>query len=146
MVLGTHAWTTSSYGPVYTCRAGGEDLQGALLAAIDRLPRGIHRPSGEAPPARPKEAARLQGGTAAGGATVKEGSYVLIGNDLMQIIDGSPVSVLVKSGKGSEGIFAKHARIIRGMIPVRDALRDVLRAQMENQPWGAAQLRLRVAY
>ena len=163
MVLGTHAWTTSAYGPVYTCRARGEGLQDALVAAIDRLPHGIHRPSGEASPARPKEAARLQVGTAAQGATIKEGSYVIVGDDLMQVIDGNPAPVIVKSSKGGDGgvgkgsvgnaggkpsggIFAKHARIIRGMIPVRDALREVLRAQMDNQPWGAAQLRLRVAY
>ncbi|RYF09219.1 MAG: lactate dehydrogenase, partial [Deltaproteobacteria bacterium] len=42
MVLGNHAWTTSSFGPVYTCRAHGEDLRAALMVAIDRLPRGIH--------------------------------------------------------------------------------------------------------
>ena len=115
------------------------------MSAIDRLPRGIHRPSGESKPARPSEAARLKVGTAAQGATIKEGSYVIVGNDLMQVIDGNPEPVIVKSGKGSEGIFAKHARISRAMVPVRDALRDVLRAQMDNQPWGNVQLRLRVA-
>ncbi len=61
MVLGTHAWTTSSYGPVYTCRARGDDLQDALAAAIDRLPRSIHQASVESTPKRPSEAVRLQG-------------------------------------------------------------------------------------
>ncbi len=146
MVLGRHVWTTSSYGPVYTCRANDGDLVGCLSAAIDRLPRGIHRPSEESKPTRPNEAARLKVGTAAQGATIKEGSYVIVGNDLMQVTLGNPEPVIVKSGKGSEGIFARHARIIRAMVPLRDALRDVLRAQMDNQPWGNAQLRLRVAY
>jgi hypothetical protein len=49
-------------------------------------------------------------------------------------------------GKGADGILTRHARIIRQMIPVRDALRDVLRAEVENQPWGAAQMRLGAAY
>jgi len=146
MVLGTHRWTTSSYGPVYTCRARDEDVNAALSAAIDRLPRGIHLPPAESKPVRPTDAVRLKVGTAAEGATIKEGSYVILGDALMQVIGGAPDIVAVKSGKATGGIFAKHARIIRRMIPVRDALRDVLRAQMENQPWGGAQMRLRVAY
>ena len=85
-------------------------------------------------------------GTAAEGATVKEGSYVLIGLDLVQIIDGVPVPVLVRSATRKEGVFAKHERIIRGLIPIRDAVRCVLRAQEANEPWGQAQIRLRSAY
>ncbi len=71
---------------------------------------------------------------------------MVLDDTLMQVINGMPEPVAVKSGKGTDGIFAKHARIIRLMIPVRDALREVLRTQMENQPWGAAQVKLRVAY
>ena len=70
----------------------------------------------------------------------------MLDDTLMQVVNGTPEPVAVKSGKGTEGIFAKHARIIRLMIPVRDALREVLRTQMDNQPWGAAQVKLRVAY
>ena len=85
-------------------------------------------------------------GTAAEGATVKEGSYALLGLDLMQIIDGHPVPVAVRSAACKGGVFAKHARIIRGLIPIRDAVRSVLRAQEANEPWGQAQIRLRAAY
>jgi hypothetical protein len=145
MVLGTHCWTTSPFGPVYTCRARDEDLVAALAAAIGRLPRGIHQAQASKP-GRPADAVRLKVGTAAEGATLKEGSYVIVENTLMQVIDGTAQPVAVKSGKGTDGIFAKQARIIRQMIPVRDALREVLRAQVENQPWGAAQMRLGVAY
>jgi N12 class adenine-specific DNA methylase len=108
--------------------------------------RPIPAAAAAAKPTHPADTVRLKVGTAAEGATIKEGSYVLVDNALMQIIDGQAQPVAVKSGKGSEGIFAKHARIIRHMIPVREALRDVLRTQMENLPWGAAQMRLRVAY
>jgi N12 class adenine-specific DNA methylase len=146
MVLGIHGWTTSPFGPVYTCRRRTETLEADLAGAIGRLPQGIHRAPVDSTAARPAASPRIQVGTAAEGATIKEGSYVIAENVLMQVIDGTPQPVAVKSGKGTEGIFAKHARIIRQMIPVRDALRDVLRAQLENQPWGGAQVRLRVAY
>ncbi len=146
MVLGTHAWTTGPYGAVYTCRAHDGDLREALTRAFSILPHGIHQAPDGSKPVRPPETVRLKVGTAAEGATIKEGSYVEVGRDLMQVIDGQPVPVAVKSGKGSEGIFAKHAKIIRLLIPVRDALRAVLRDQVENQPWGAAQVKLRIAY
>ena len=146
MVLGEHAWTTSSFGPVYTCLPRSIALEADLVEAISRLPRHIHQASPESTPARAADPRRVQVGTAAEGATIKEGSYVVIEHELMQVIDGVPQRVAVKSGKGTDGIFAKHARIIRQMIPIRDALRDVLRAQVENQPWGAAQVRLRVAH
>ncbi len=150
MVLGTHAWTTSQYGPAYTCHGRDEDLGAALLAAINRLPRGSHAASAESTPAHPAERARLQVGTAAEGATIKEGSYVLVDDTLMQVINGLAKPVAVKSGKtdgkGSGAIFAKHARIIRLLIPVREAVREVLRTQIENLPWGRAQAQLRTAY
>jgi hypothetical protein len=49
-------------------------------------------------------------------------------------------------GKGSDGIPARHARIIRGLVQIRDAVRNVLRAQEADLPWGGAQVRLRAAY
>ena len=52
----------------------------------------------------------------------------------------------MRDGKGTEGIPAKHARIIRSLIAVRDAVREVLRAQANDEPWGSAQIRLRSAY
>ena len=44
------------------------------------------------------------------------------------------------------GFQPNMRRIIRALIPIRDAVRDVLRAQESNRPWGPAQVRLRVAY
>jgi N12 class adenine-specific DNA methylase len=102
-------------------------LDGLLDRAIAALPSGICEPTDSAPDSHVPDARRIDVGTAAEGATVKEGSYVLIDDGLMQVIDGVAVPVAVKSGKGTEGIFAKHARIIRGLIPVREALREVLR-------------------
>ena len=100
-----------------------------VVSAAARIPVGESVHAG-----RPK-AARIVVGTAAEGATVKEGSYVLLGLDLNQIIDGVPVPVAVKTAGSKEGVFAKHARIVRGLIPIRDAVRCVLRAQEANEPW-----------
>lgn len=147
MVLGEHAWTTSQYGPVYTCRPRpGLDLPDALDRALALLAEGRRLPLPELPGADRPKAPRLVVGTAAEGATIKEGSYVLIGEVLHQVVNGEPQPVPVKSATQKEGIFNKHARIIRGLIPVRDAVRAVLRAQEANEPWGTLQARLKTAY
>ena len=147
MVLGEHAWTTSQYGPVYTCRPRpGLDLPDALGQALSLFAEGRRLPMPELSGADRPKAPRLVVGTAAEGATIKEGSYVLIGEILHQVVDGEPQPVPVKSATQKEGIFNKHARIIRGLIPVRDAVRAVLRAQEANEPWGTLQARLKTAY
>ena len=121
------------------------NLQLTLESVLARCPEGIHIPP-DAPVARRPEATRVHIGTAAQGATVKEGSYLVLDHQLVQVVDGLPVPVPVRSGKDGEGIPAKHARILRALIPVRDWTRAVLRAQEANEPWTSAQLRLRVAY
>jgi len=75
-------------------------------------------------------------GTRADGATIKEGSY-LIGEAgaLMQIVDGEPRPVTIRNGKGGKGILARDAKIIRALLLVRDAVREVPRAQAAGQPW-----------
>ncbi|HEY1413694.1 MAG TPA: lactate dehydrogenase, partial [Rhodopila sp.] len=146
MVLGEHAWTSSPYGPIYTCRPiQGQDLEAALnqaLAIIAAATRFSVRPAAPERAAQP----RIVVGTAAEGAAVKEGSYVLVANRLHQVIDGEPAPVAIKSAASKTGIFAKHARIIQALIPVRDALRAVLRAQEANESWSGHQSRLRQAY
>ena len=64
----------------------------------------------------------------------------------MQIVDGEARAVAIRQGKGSGGILARDAKIIRALLPIRDAVRDVLRAQAADQPWAQAQVRLRIAY
>ncbi|MCW2286321.1 N12 class adenine-specific DNA methylase/adenine-specific DNA methylase [Rhodoblastus acidophilus] len=153
MTLGAHARTTSAYGPTYTClptHANEPALFRRLIEALYSVPPAIYAPR----PQLPKElndlldldGETIDVGTAAEGATIKEGSYLVVKNSLAQIINGRPVPVAVRQGKGTEGIPAKHARIIRGLIQVRDAVREVLRAQAADQPWGVAQVRLRSAY
>jgi len=147
MVLGSHARVTSPYGPTYSCRATTSplDLNDRLLAAIQTLPAGIHaataQPS-EPEPQRPK----VHVGTAAEGATIKEGSFIVLDGQLTQVLDGIPQPVQIRHGKGTEGIPTRHARIIRALIPIRDAIRDLLRAQEANEPWGRYQVRLKTYY
>ncbi len=83
--------------------------------------------------------------TVADGATIREGSYLVIANRLHQVIDGIATEIAVKRGKG-EGVPVKAAQIIDGMIPVRDAVRAILRAQETNRPWAEHQLALRRAH
>lgn len=162
-VLGRHALTSSQFGPAYTCiRHEGLDHKAFALtldAAISRLGGDvlILAPtiaeqkqqvdlSDPPPPARQGPVVRV--GTASDGATIKEGSYFLdpATGDMHQVIDGVPERVEVRSGRGTQGMFASHAAIIRGLIPIRDAVREVLRAQEADRPWEAAQERLGAAY
>jgi N12 class adenine-specific DNA methylase len=154
MVLGDHALRRGIYGPApaYTCRPrkGGPALETLLTDALDRLPAGIVTVSDESPASIDSDddaGTTAQLGTAADGATIKEGSYLLskVG-ELMQIVDGEARVVAIKSGKGSNGILAHGEKIIRGLLPIRDAVREVLRAQAADLPWAPAQVRLRIAY
>jgi N12 class adenine-specific DNA methylase len=81
------------------------------------------------------------------GRHVREGSFFFDNaRGLMQIIDGEPVAVKVRKGRSADGIPEKHVRIIRKLIPVRDAVREVLKAQEVDQPWKDRQVRLRIAW
>ena len=52
----------------------------------------------------------------------------------------------MRKGRSAEGVPDKHARIIRKLIPIRDAVREVLKAQELDQPWKPAQVKLRIAW
>ena len=152
MVLGTHGQRRGIYGPgfSYTCRPikDGPSIETQLDTALSRLPAAIlpAAPSGshDDPDDEPEA---VRPGTAADGATIKEGSFVIgQGGRLSQILGGVAVPVSIKDGRSGEGISSKAAKIIRGLLPIRDAIRDVLRAQATGRPWAQAQVRLRCAY
>ena len=151
MVLGVHAQRRGIYGPqlTYTCRAvpDARPLEERLAHALQRLPASIYGPSPEPNLAEELDEPLVRAGTAADGATIKEGSY-LVGKAgrLMQIVGGVPEPVAIREGKGGDGIPVKSAKIIRALLPIRDAVREVLRAQAANTPWAQAQVKLRVAY
>ncbi len=147
-VLGTHALTSGPFGETYTCLPRkDEDLAGALDVAISLLPED--RYDGEpteidfdledavdkAPVNLPSE------------RHVREGSFFVDNaNGLMQVIDGEPVAVKVRKGRNADGMPEKHVRIVQKLILVRDAVREVLKAQELDQPWKELQVKLRIAW
>ncbi|MEO8715441.1 MAG: helicase-related protein, partial [Acetobacteraceae bacterium] len=154
-------------GLAYTCRApdGDADRDIRLRAALTRLPAAIMAASPDSPAGEdPDDAPSARIGTAADGATIKEGSFFIgKGGRLMQVIGGEPAAVAIRGGKSSTGGAGKGsageaggrprggipqttAKIIRALLPVRDVVRDVLRAQAADRPWAQHQVRLRVAY
>lgn len=147
-VLGSHGLTSGPFGETYTCLAhAGEDLAVALSAAVSRLPEG--RYDGE-PTLIDFD---LEDAVGEGAIDlpvdrhVREGSFFFDNaHGLMQVIDGEPVAVKVRKVRSAEGIPEKHVRIIRKLIPVRDTVREVLKAQELDQPWKHLQVKLRVAW
>lgn len=86
-------------------------------------------------------------GDRSGDLHVREGSYFVDNaRGLMQVVDGQSVAVKVRKGRSSEGIPEKHVRSVSKLIPVRDAVREVLKAQELDRPWKDAQVRLRIAW
>ncbi len=151
MVLGTHAQRRGIYGPglCYTCRprTGAASVETLLTEALDRLPRAILTPSVAPTLTDDEDDPAVAAGTAADGATIKEGSFFIgKGGRLSQIVNGRPIVVSTRQGKSGEGITTRAAKVIRALLPIRDAIRDVLRAQAADRPWAQAQVRLRVAY
>jgi hypothetical protein len=115
-VLGTLAQKRGIYGPGLSTtvlpRAGEETLETQLDAVLARLPAGIFTPSAESTPDEPEDEPTIRPGTAADGATIKEGSF-FIGKAgvLMQIVEGRPVPVAIREGKnGAGGITPKAAK------------------------------------
>jgi len=148
MVLGVHALTSGPFGETYTCLPNvGADLESALAAAITSLPDDLY--DGEPEPIDFDAEDEAPSAQAAGGGshTAREGSYLLdTRHGLMQVLDGSPVSVTVRKGRSADGIPEKHVRIIQKLIPIREAVREVLKCQELDRPWKDAQIRLRIAW
>ncbi|TYR35495.1 N-6 DNA methylase [Mesorhizobium microcysteis] len=146
-VLGTHATTSGPFGETYTCLPQPHvDLEQALRASIRLLPDAIYdgEPEAVGPQTDTGDAHDLD---ASEGQAIREGSFIVGKNQtLMQLRDGERVTITVSKGRGADGISDKHARIIRKLIPIRDAVREVLKAQERDQPFKQHQVRLRIAW
>jgi N12 class adenine-specific DNA methylase/adenine-specific DNA methylase len=147
-VLGEHALTSGPFGETYTCRPrAGEDLETVLKAVVSLLPEDLYdgEPT-EIDLDLEEELAEIVD-LRPGNANVREGSYFVDNRQgLMQIVDGQPVVIKVRTGRTGEGLSEKHVRTIQKLIPVRDALREVLKAQEIDRPWRDLQVRLRIAW
>ncbi|UVK49750.1 lactate dehydrogenase (plasmid) [Mesorhizobium sp. AR02] len=146
-VLGTHATISGPYGEAYSCLPHpGVDLERALTAAISLLPEEIYDGEPDEIDHDAEPSADIVDALPAG-AGVREGSFFVAKNTaLVQMIDGAAVTITVRKGRASEGVPEKHARILRKLIPIRDAVREVLKGQEFDRPWKPAQVRLRIAW
>ena len=147
-VLGDHALCSGPFGETYSCRPkAGVVLEHALNGAIDLLPEALYDGEPEAIDFDEDESLTPSLTGCLEHARVREGSFIFDPKKgLTQIVDGLPVAVKVRNGRGADGVPEKHVRIIRKLIPIRDAVRDVLKAQELDRPWNEAQVRLRIAW
>jgi N12 class adenine-specific DNA methylase/adenine-specific DNA methylase len=147
-VLGAHALTSGPFGETYTCSPrAGEDLEAALSAAIARLPENRYNREPTEVNVDLEHAVGEPAGPHPAGARVREGSFFIDNrHGLMQMVDGAPQTIAVRKGRAGEGLSEKHVRIIRKLIPIRDAVRELLKAQETDRPWRDLQVRLRIAW
>jgi N12 class adenine-specific DNA methylase/adenine-specific DNA methylase len=145
-VLGIHAVTSAPFGETYTCLPRvGEALEAALSAAVELLPADLY--NGEPTPIDIDLEDELGGIVDLQPSAIREGSFFLDrSKGLMQMVDGSTVPVTMRKGRSGDGISEKHIRIISKLIPIRDAVRGVLKAQETGRPWRELQVRLRIAW
>ena len=172
-VLGDHALTSGPFGETYTCVASkDQDLQAALNAAITLLPEG--RYDGEPTPIDIDLETELGAivDLTPDDASNREGSFFLDSRyGLMQMIDGAPLAITVRKGRSGDGrpgkrhpgerlsgklrpgehrpgdhLSERQVRIVRKLIPIREAVREVLKAQEQDRPWRQHQVQLRIAW
>lgn len=143
MVLGTHAQRRGRYGPEpsYTCLPRpGQSLGADLDTAVRSLPPLIARPvSIRTPmPCNDNPPGLF--------AVKKDGSFDILDGELVQWSGRRTVPVPVRSSTQKTGIPATQAEIIKMLIPIRDAVRDVLKAQQADEDWSEPVSRLNNAY
>ncbi|MFG1428892.1 helicase-related protein [Roseixanthobacter glucoisosaccharinicivorans] len=148
LVLGTHALASGPFGETYTCLPrGDEDVETELVAAVGLLPEAVYDGEPEVIDCDLEDADDSSPSDLPSDRHVREGSYVFDqSRGLMQVLDGESVALKVRKGRSAEGVPEKHVRIIRKLIPIRDAVREVLKCQEFDRPWKDAQVRLRIAW
>lgn len=146
-VLGRHAATSGPFGETYTCLSDGGDIEAALDAAVLTIPDAIYNGEPETIDVDLELSATVTDMVNPEGAHVREGSFFFdASKGLMQVLDGKPAQVPVRKGRSGEGFSEKQINIVRKLIPVRDAVRAVLKAQETDQPWRDLQVKLRIAW
>ncbi|TGQ04921.1 MULTISPECIES: N-6 DNA methylase [unclassified Mesorhizobium] len=147
-VLGSHATKSGPFGDTYTCLPRqGADLGQTLSEAISLLPEAIYDGEPEVIDRDADDSVDAIDALRPDEIAIREGSYFIAKNTaLMQMVDGAPVTITVRKGRGAHGVPDKHARIIRKLIPIRDAVREVLKSQEFDRPWKSAQVKLRIAW
>ncbi len=147
-VLGTHALTSDPFGETYTCLQQSDvELKAALASAMLLLPEDLYDGEPTAIDFNQDDSGDNVVVDLPTDRHVREGSYFFDkAHGLKQMIDGEPVTVKVRKGRSADGIPEKHVRMISKLIPIRDAVREVLKCQEQDRPWKEAQVRLRIAW
>ncbi len=147
MVLGVHTVGRGIYGPklTYVCKPDrNRPLGAALKAAILSLPEDICDCDSSVSPLTAPTGTEIESND---NARLREGSYFVSDADvLMQVIDGRAHVVPVKQARGDAGIFQKHAKLIRALIPIRDAVRSILSLQERFESSVEEQINLNELY
>ena len=117
-----------------TLVSNGRDLSEQLAEAIQHLPAGVYAPVERPPPTTEPTSFPAP-------SEVKPNAFMLVNGQLARR-EGDALNVLTE-------LSPETARRLRGLIRVRDAIRECLRTQWENQPEEAitnARLVLNQAY
>lgn len=120
MMLGTMANTSSMYrANEPTLESDGRELGAALLEAVERLPRGVYR---ELESRSPQQRHAI----IVAPDFVKENAFTLH-DGAIAVRTGATLTVL-------ENMPEETGRRIRALMKLRDAVREVLRSQLEDAP------------
>lgn len=134
MVLGTHSRAGSMYkADEYTVLPAEGDIADAFRAAVERMPADIF----DAPAGSAAQAAQVREIDFSPTAKKEGNYYVSAKGVLMQRENG--VGQAVIPPKGSEAV-------IRSFIPLRDALKQAQRDQLDGGDWEASLATLRAEY
>ena len=175
-VLGNHCRVSSQFGPIYGCRTDNpadtaKQLSAQLSSAVATY-RLTHQPTPSVAPhlpglSEPNSSATLhprgtrhaatqpatqrpipitQLASQKGAPHWRNGSYLVHQGALMQVSNGYAHRIEQRRQGAPNGLPATHSKLIRLMIPIRDAIRAVLDAQRTGEPWTSAQKTLRAAY
>jgi N12 class adenine-specific DNA methylase len=120
MVLGEEGFFDKLHPGRYAVHSDGRDLTQALGDAIAKLPADVMTPL-----LTPEQRGELDFGS----GQTKDGSFYLKGDRLMQY-SGGVGRVVPMRGAGVAGPSAEEHKIIKHLIPVRDAMRDVIAADI----------------
>ena len=135
-VLGREGFFDKLYKDRYAVHSlPGADLPTALREAVDRLPRDVM----DEPQTQDQRAAL----DFASGQT-KDGSYYLADDGKLMQYSGGAGQPVASRGSGESGMTQAEQQRVRGLIPMRDALRDVFRHDLSENVEEAADARIRL--
>ncbi len=138
--------TSGPFGETCTCRPrAGEDLEAALQEAIRLLPEG--RYDGE--PTAIDIDLEDELGEIVDSLNNRSRRTKFFIDQPRSYADGRRRACRGQSPQGEEfghGIPEKHVGIIKKLTSIRDAVREVLKAQEQDRPWRELQVRLRIAW